>query len=110
MNPSIIHVDDETFDAEVISAKMPVLVDFFAEWCGPCKMQGPIIDQLAEEMKAESKVKISKLNVDENQTTAQEYRVMSIPTLKIFKAGQVVADLVGLQSKEVLKSKIKEQL
>ncbi len=105
-----LEITDKNFKEEVLSFGGVTLVDFWAPWCGPCKMQGPIVDQLAEEMKAESKVKISKLNVDENQTTAQEYRVMSIPTLKIFKAGQVVADLVGLQSKEVLKSKIREQL
>lgn len=105
-----LEVNDKNFKEEVLNFDGVILVDFWAPWCGPCKMQGPIVDQLAEEMKVESKVKISKLNVDENQATAQEYRVMSIPTLKIFKAGQVVADLVGLQSKEVLKSKIKEQL
>lgn len=79
-----------------------VLVDFWAPWCGPCKMQGPIIDELAKELESKDGVKVSKLNVDENQATAQEFNVMSIPTLKIFKDGQVVEEMVGLQSKDSL--------
>ena len=79
---------DQNFEQEVLKSEKPVLVDFWAAWCGPCQMMGPIIDKLAEEMK--DKVKIGKLNVDENRETASDYSVMSIPTLIIFKGGKVV--------------------
>lgn len=95
---------DDNFEAEVIKSETPVLVDFFAEWCGPCKMLAPIIEELTSEY--EGKVKIVKLNVDETQETASKYQVMSIPTLIFFKGGEVVEKLVGFQSKEVLKDKL----
>jgi thioredoxin 1 len=95
---------DENFDEEVLRSDKPVLVDFFAEWCGPCKMMGPVIDELAEEM-AESFV-IGKLNVDEAPNTAGKYGVQSIPTVIIFKKGEEVDRLVGFQSKEALKAKL----
>ena len=91
---------DDNFDQEVLGSSQPVLVDFFADWCGPCKMQAPIIEQLAEEI--DDKAKIGKLDVDANPAIAQKYEVMSIPTLIIFKDGQVVERLTGLQSKDVL--------
>ena len=98
------HFTDENFDEEVLRSDKPVLVDFFAEWCGPCKMMGPVIDELAEEM-AESFV-IGKLNVDEAPNTAGKYGVQSIPTVIIFKKGEEVDRLVGFQSKEALKAKL----
>jgi thioredoxin 1 len=97
---------DKNFEAEVINSDVPVLVDFWAPWCGPCQMMGPIIEQLAEEF--ESKIKIGKLDVDENPETAEQYDVMSIPVLMFFKDGKNVEQLTGAQSKDVLEKKIKE--
>ena len=105
-----LEITDQNFDQEVKNFKGLVLVDFWAAWCGPCKMQGPIIDQLAEELKDKAEVKISKLNVDEARGKAQEEEVMSIPTLKLFKDGQVVETLIGLQSKESLLELINKHL
>ena len=93
-----LELTDQSFDQEI--SKGVVLVDFWAPWCGPCKMQGPIVEDLSQDLKDKEGVKVSKLNVDENQAKASQYQVMSIPTLKIFKDGQVVETMVGLQSKE----------
>ncbi|MGI5825844.1 MAG: thioredoxin [Patescibacteria group bacterium] len=89
---------DQNFEEEVIKSDLPVLVDFFAEWCGPCKMMGPVVDDLAKEL--EGKVKVGKLNVDENSETASKYGVMSIPTLIYFKGGEVASTMLGFRSKE----------
>jgi thioredoxin 1 len=96
-------ITDENFENEVLKSEVPVLVDFFAEWCGPCKVMAPLVDELAEEMKNDQ-VKIFKLNVDESPQTAEKYNVMSIPTTIIFKSGEEKDRLVGLQSKESLKT------
>ena len=103
-------VNDQNFDQEIIRFEGVALVDFWAPWCGPCKMQGPIIDEVAEEFKDNNQIKIVKLNVDDNNSIAQEYQVMSIPTLKIFKAGKVADETVGLQSKESLIALIKKHV
>ena len=95
---------DANFDQEVLQSDKPVLVDFWAPWCGPCQVMGPVIDQLAEESAAFAKV--GKVNVDDNPATAQAYGVMSIPTMKIFKGGQVVKEFVGVQGKEMLKGEL----
>lgn len=93
-----LHVTDSSFDEEVLKSDVPVLVDFWAPWCGPCQQIGPIIAEVAEEM--EGKAKVCKVNVDENQATAQKYGIMSIPTMMIFKGGEVVDSFVGLRPKE----------
>jgi thioredoxin 1 len=95
---------DQNFQQEVLNSQKPVLVDFWAPWCGPCQMMGPIIEELAEEL--EGKVVVGKLNVDENPQMAQKYGIMSIPTLLVFKNGQVVEQFVGVQPKEVLKTSL----
>ncbi len=96
----------ENFDAEVLKADKPVLVDFYADWCGPCKMMAPVVDQLAGEL-ADIAV-IGKLNVDENEEIATRYGVMSIPTLILFKGGEVVSKKVGVQSKDALEQLIRK--
>ena len=96
------------FDADVLGSEIPVVVDFFATWCGPCRMMAPVIEELAEEY--DGKVKIGKLDVDENSDIAARYGVMSIPTIILFKNGEVFSKSVGLQDKEVLKNAIKEML
>lgn len=93
---------DQNFEEEVIKSNVPVLVDFWAPWCGPCQMMGPVIEELAKEYEGKA-IKIGKLNVDENPTMAEKHGIMSIPALKVFKAGQVVNEMVGAQAKEGLK-------
>ncbi|MBI3577280.1 thioredoxin [Candidatus Gottesmanbacteria bacterium] len=101
---SDIVITDGNFDNEVIKSTTPVLVDFWAVWCGPCRMQDPILKEVATQIAG--KVKIGKLNVDENPNTAQKYMVMSIPTLMIFKNGTVVKQFIGVQSKETILSEL----
>ncbi len=101
-----IQFTDQNFEKEVLKSEKPVLVDFWAEWCGPCQMMGPIVDELAKEM--EGKYKIGKLNVDENRETAAKYGIMSIPTLIIFKDGKEVKKLTGVQAKESLKEELEK--
>jgi len=103
-----IKVTDNDFDSTVLQAKLPVLVDFWAEWCGPCRMQNPILEEVAKEF--EGKAVVAKLNVDENQATAGKFGVMSIPTLLLFKDGKSVKQMIGVQSKEVLVEEIKKLL
>lgn len=103
-----IDFTDQNFEQEVLQSKMPVLVDFWAQWCAPCRIIGPIVDELAKEY--EGKAKVGKLNVDENQKTASKYGVMSIPSLLIFKKGQIVKTMIGVQGKEALKKSIDEIL
>ncbi len=96
----IITLTDQNFQEEVKAASTPVLVDFWAEWCAPCRMIAPVLDELAEEY--DGKVKIGKVNVDDNRSTAAQYGVMSIPTLILFKNGEMVEQMVGAQPKENL--------
>ncbi len=104
------HFTDDNFNEEVIEASKtkPVLVDFFASWCGPCKMQAPIIDEVAEEMG--DKAVVGKLDTEEASQTAQKYEVMSIPTLIIFKEGKAVESLTGMQPKEGLVEALNKHL
>lgn len=90
----------ENFDQEVLKHDAPVLVDFWAPWCGPCQVMGPVIEELAGEV---TTAKIGKLNVDEHPEIAEQYGIMSIPTMKVFKGGQVVKEFIGVQSKDTVK-------
>lgn len=96
---SILHVTKDNFEAEVVNSKEPVLIDFYADWCGPCKMQGPILEDLAEEMK---NVKICKIDVDKEQDIARQFGVMSIPTIMVMKNGEVTFKQPGLRQKRDL--------
>ena len=100
MSSKIRHVTDTTFNSEVLESQIPVLVDYWAEWCGPCKMIGPILDESAESYA--DRLSIAKVNVDENQSVPSRYHVRGIPTLMLFKNGAVVATKVGAVSKSQL--------
>ena len=100
MSESIIHVTDSSFEDEVLSSDKPVIVDYWAVWCGPCKMIAPLLDELADEYKG--KLTVAKINIDENQETPQKYAVRGIPTLMIFKNGEVAGTKVGAMSKSQL--------
>jgi thioredoxin 1 len=102
------HFTDDNFDAEVTNSDIPVLVDFFAEWCGPCKQLAPIVEELAVEY--EGKVKIGKVDVDASNATAAKFQVMSIPTLVFMKGGEMVDKATGFMSKEALKEKLDAML
>lgn len=102
MNPMV--VTDATFEAEVLKSQTPVLVDFWAAWCGPCRMVAPVVDAVAEEYGA--RLKVAKLNVDENQLTAAKYGIMSIPTLLLFKDGTEAKRLVGYMPKAQMKAQL----
>ena len=105
---SIKHFNDSNFKKEVLESELPVLVDFWAEWCGPCKMIGPAVEELAKEYS--TKMKIGKLDVDNNPQSASNYGVMSIPTLIFFNKGKVVNQITGALSKAALKQNIEENL
>ncbi len=100
MSDKIVYVSDATFEEEVLNSDSPVLVDYWAEWCGPCKMIAPILDEIAESY--EGKVKVAKLNIDENNETPPKYGIRGIPTLMLFKGGNVEATKVGAVSKSQL--------
>lgn len=103
-----VKITDENFQKEVNESSLPVLVDFYADWCGPCKMMAPLVGQLAEEYGG--KCKVGKCNVDENPQTASMFKVMSIPTFILFKDGKAVDSIVGAVSKTALEEKIKQVL
>ncbi|MCC7356995.1 thioredoxin [Candidatus Uhrbacteria bacterium] len=100
---------DENFDTEVLKSNIPVLVDFWAPWCGPCRIMSPIVDELAETTDS-TKLKIGKMNVDENGQTAMAFKIMSIPTFLVFQNGQVVDSIVGGMSKEEFVGKLAKYL
>jgi thioredoxin 1 len=104
----VITANDDNFDGEVLKSDKPVLVDFWAPWCGPCKALGPIVEEIAGEL--DGSVKFVKLNVDESQKTALQYNVRSIPTLILFKEGKILDTLVGLVPKERLATFVKKSL
>ena len=100
MSDQIVYTSDSNFENDVLKSSVPVLVDYWAEWCGPCKMIAPILDEIAGDY--QGKLKIAKVNVDENQQVTQKYGIRSIPTLMIFKGGSVQAQKVGAMSKSQL--------
>ena len=105
---STVNITSDNFDSEVLQSEQPVLMDFWAEWCGPCKMIAPILDQIADEYKG--RLQIVKLDVEENQAISMKYGVRSIPTLMLFKGGVVEAQHVGMLSKEQLKRLLDDKL
>ena len=108
MSDSVIHVMDDTFDELVLQADLPVLVDFWAEWCGPCKMIGPILEEIAKDYGG--KLLVAKLNIDENTATAPKFGIKALPTLLLFKSGNVEATKVGAASKSQLAAFIDSNL
>lgn len=98
---ALIHVTKENFESEVLKSEVPVLVDFFAQWCGPCKMLMPIVEEVAKDFK------VCKIDIDENQELAIQYRVMSVPTLIVFKNGEVTAKNIGVISKDAILDMLK---
>jgi thioredoxin 1 len=102
---AVVHADEKTFRKEVLNSEVPVLVDFYADWCGPCRLLGPVLEELAQET---PDAKIVKVNVDESPQLAEKYGVRSIPNLLVFKDGQVVDQQVGVASKQQLKSLLAE--
>jgi thioredoxin 1 len=105
---NLIHVTTKSWDNDVINSDLPVLVDFWAEWCGPCRMVGPAVEQLSQIMN--DKIKVAKLNVDENQEIARKYGIQSIPSLLLFKAGKEIARTIGAAPKEVYQKFIEQSL
>lgn len=101
-------INESNFDSEVLNSELPVMVDFWAVWCGPCKVLGPIVEEIAHEY--EGKLKVGKLNVDENNSIAMKYGVMSIPTLKFFKGGKVVGEIIGAAPKATIETEIKKHI
>ena len=108
MSDQIIHTSDATFEQDVLNADVPVLLDFWAEWCGPCKMIAPVLDAIAEEYKG--RLRVVKLNIDENPQTPPKYNIRGIPTLLLFRDGAVAAQQVGAVSKSQLQSFIESNV
>ena len=105
---AVLNVTDKNFESEVLKANLPVLVDFWAEWCGPCKMISPIVDEISQELNG--KLKVVKVNVDDAQELAGNYQIMSIPTLLLFKKGEAIEQIVGAMPKDQLLNKIKAKI
>ena len=101
---AVLTITNDNFQQEVLNAQQPVLIDFWASWCGPCKMMGPVVDQIAEE---NGNIKVGKINIDEQPDLAQKYGIMSIPTLVLFEGGQPKETSVGLVPKESIEKMLK---
>ena len=104
MSDAVVQVSDSTFDAEVLKSNVPVLVDFWAEWCGPCRMVAPVVEEVAKQYKG--RIKVAKVDVDQNQKIATQYSIRSIPSLYVFKGGRVVEQIVGAVPKHQIVSVI----
>ncbi len=104
----LLEVTDENFDAEIVNADLPAMVDFWAVWCGPCKMVGPIVKELADEYKG--KIKVAKMDVDKNRATPGRFGIRNIPTLIFFKGGEVCHTIVGAQPKNHIEEELKKLL
>lgn len=105
---TVKNVTDSTFKEEVLSSDKPVLVDFWADWCGPCKQMAPVLDKLAEEYG--DKIDVVKINTDQNPETPRAYNIMSLPTMNVYKGGEVVKQLIGAKPKRVLEKELAEFL
>ena len=108
MSERIVHITDDSFEQEVLQSSHPVLVDYWADWCGPCKMIAPVLDEIAEEY--DGRIRVAKLNIDENPNTPPRYGIRGIPTLMLFKEGEVEATKVGAVSKSQLTAFIDSNL
>ncbi len=108
MSGKPVDISDNQFQEEVIEANVPVLVDFWASWCGPCRMVAPVLEEMAQEY--QDRLKVVKVNVDENPDTASRYSVMSIPTMILFKNGEVLETLVGVRKKDELSGIVEQNL
>jgi len=104
----LLEVTDDTFDSEIVNSDIPAMVDFWAEWCGPCRMVGPVVEELAKEY--DGKVKIAKMNVDQNRQTPARFGIRNIPTLILFKNGEVSQTIVGAQPKSSIEDALKKLL
>jgi len=105
-----LELTQENFSTEIEEFSGVVMVDFWAPWCGPCRQQSPIVDELAQDLANNDQIKIAKINIDENQDISQRFNIRSIPTLVFFKAGKIDGQLAGLNSKDILEKKINELL
>lgn len=104
----LLQITDENFDAEIINSELPAMVDFWAEWCGPCRMVGPMVEELAKEY--EGKIKVAKMDVDKNRETPTRFGIRNIPTLILFKGGEVAHTIIGAQPKTSIEEELKKLL
>jgi len=105
---NILEVTDDSFESEIMGSDIPAIVDFWAEWCGPCKMVGPVVEELAEEYK--DKIKVAKMDVDQNRQTPARFGIRNIPTLILFKGGEVAHTIIGAQPKSSIEDELKKLL